>query len=148
MCKNRVSQTGVWVFVASSCSACMQAVPPSPLPSCYAMTSSPFPPQPDPVALPWPDTNRPSYLFLCKRLEAGALYSTPNLTREWALLPELGKPEHSSPVCFFQHFRMVAVSVKSGSATRTLSYTRVQTLYWRSAFLSALKTLLSSLISG
>ncbi len=75
--KNRVSQTGVRVYVAPSCSGCPQAVPPCPLPSCYAMTSSPPPPQPDPVALPWPGTNKPSYLFLCKRLEAGALYSMP-----------------------------------------------------------------------
>lgn len=59
----------MWVFAAPSCSACPQAVPPCPLPSCYAMTSSPPPPPPqeDPVALPWPGTYRPSYLFLCKK---------------------------------------------------------------------------------
>lgn len=57
----------MWVFAAPSCSTCPQAVPPCPLPSCYAMTSSPPPPQEDPVALPWPSTYRPSYLFLCKK---------------------------------------------------------------------------------
>lgn len=65
--KKRCLRRGMWVFAAPSCSTCLQAVPPCPLPSCYAMTSSPPPPQEDPVALPWPSTYRPSYLFLCKK---------------------------------------------------------------------------------
>lgn len=156
MCKTKKEKKKktirVWVCVAPSCSACPQAVPPCPLPSCYAITSSP-PPQPDPVA-PSPPTRQRQALVSVSMQK----------TRGWGPLQH-AKPDsgmstpprawqtpyacpRSLPVRSCQHFRMATVSVKSGLATRTLSYTKVRTLYQRSAFLSALKTLLSSLISG
>lgn len=126
------------MFVAPSCSACPQAVPPYPLPSCYAITSTPPPPpQPDPVALPWPGTNRPSYLFLCKKTRgSGPLQACQTRLGNKHSSQSLAHPELLSPVCCCQHLNTAAVSVTSEHFIKG------------SAFLSALKTFLSSLTQG
>lgn len=82
MCKSRVSWTGLWLLVAPRCSTCPDC-PPSAL--CQAAMLWP-PPPPDPVASTPSGTQRPSNLFLCKRLEAGACQTSYGN----CLFPELG----------------------------------------------------------
>lgn len=84
MCKTRMSRTGLWLFVAPRCSTCPQAVPSLPFAKLlrYNLLLLLLP---DPVASPPSGTHRPSYLFLCKRLEARAFYSMPNPIWEKAL---------------------------------------------------------------
>lgn len=89
--KDRVSQTGMWVHVAPSCSACPQAVPPLLIAEllCYDLFSStstrPSSPSPD------QEPTGPPIRFLCKRLEAETLYSMTNPTGERWLLTNLGE---------------------------------------------------------
>lgn len=121
-----------------SCSACPQAVPSHPLPSCYATTS--------PSAPPSPPSTRPSSAPLTWHLQALLSVSMqkderlgPYTARHISpgnehFLPELGEPKHLSPVLFCQHFCTAAMFMKRGwSHQNTVAY-HSRTLHQRWAF--------------